>query len=49
MQQNNSMKFSCCQKNYVNFQLDVLGEGVGGILKISKDVLCERIDLCVTP
>ena len=29
MQQNNGLKFFLRSKNYIDFQLDVLGEGVG--------------------
>ena len=36
MQQNNGLKFSRDRKNYIDFQLDVLGEGGGGILKTSN-------------
>ena len=36
MQQSNDMKFSRDWKNYIDFQLDVLGGGGGGILKTSN-------------
>ena len=36
MQQNNDMKFSRDRKNYIDFQLEVLGEGSGDILKTSN-------------
>ena len=36
MQQNNGVKFSRDRKNYIDFQLDVLGGGGGGILKTSN-------------
>ena len=36
MQQNNCLKFSRDRKNYIDFQLDVLGGGGGGILKTSN-------------
>ena len=37
MQQNNGLKFSRDRKNNIDFQLDVLGGGGGGILKTSTD------------
>ena len=36
MQQNNDMKFSQDQNNYIDFQLDVLEGGGGGMLKTSN-------------
>ena len=36
MQQNKGLKFSHDWKNYIDFQLDVLGGGGGGILKTSN-------------
>ena len=36
MQQNNGMKFHRDLKNYIDFQLDVLGGRCGGILKTSN-------------
>ena len=33
---NNGLKFSHDRKNYIDFQLDVLGGGGGGILKTSN-------------
>ena len=36
MQRNNGLQFSRDRKNYIDFQLDVLGGGGGGILKTSS-------------
>ena len=39
MQQNNGMKFSRDLRNYIDFQLDVHGEGTRGILNATKERL----------
>ena len=49
MQQNNGLKFSHGRKNYIDFQLDVLG-GVGwGYFENVQWTLCVRESICVRP
>ena len=49
MQRNNGMKFSRDRKNYINFQLDVLGEGWGYFENVQWTFCIKRIDLCAVP
>ena len=49
MQQNNGLKFSRDLKNYIDFQLDVLGEGGWGYFENVQWTLCEKESICVRP
>ena len=49
MQQNNGMKFSRDRKNYINFQLDVLGGGGWGYFENVQWTLCAKELICVWP
>ena len=49
MQQNNGLKFSHDQKNYIDFQLDVLGGGWWGYFENVQWTLCVKESICVWP
>ena len=49
MQRNNSLKFSCDRKNYIDFQLDVLGGGGWGYYENVQWTLCVKESICVRP
>ena len=42
------MKFSRDRENYIDFQLDVLGEGVGYFENVQR-MFCVNESLCVRP
>ena len=49
MQQNNGLKFSHDRKNYIDFQLDVWGEGEWGYFENVQWMLCVKESICVRP
>ena len=49
MQKNNGLKFSHDRKNYIDFQLDVLGGGGWGYFENVQWALCVKESICVRP
>ena len=49
MQQNNGLKFSHDRKNYIDFQLDVLGGGGWGYFENVQWTLSVKESICVQP
>ena len=49
MQQNNGLKCSHDRKNYIDFQLDVLGGGGWGYFENVQWTLCVKESICLQP
>ena len=49
LQQNNGLKFSHDRKNYMDFQLDILGAGGWGYFENVQWTLCVKESICVRP